>query len=120
MHVITYALRIVIIAFDPQISSKIMRHFPVLNGGSVVLFLLLRRLNSILLIVLIPMFISAIIQRLIFRSACIALKATFMLAFLAHALSSISLRGLEDKVQSDLNLPGFGPQPMFRKAEQSA
>jgi hypothetical protein len=76
-----------------------------------------KSLNGVILIMLIPIFIIAIIQWLIFRSKTLVLIVAVILVFLAYAAAHISLGRLRNRIHENLKLMGFGPQQIFKELE---
>ncbi|HYK90376.1 MAG TPA: hypothetical protein VE398_16495 [Acidobacteriota bacterium] len=71
----------------------------------------------VILIGLIPVFLFAIIQWLVFRSMALVLGATVLMAILAFVIAHFSLGKLEKEISSNLQLLGLGPQHMFTELE---
>jgi hypothetical protein len=65
----------------------------------------------------IPIFIFAMIQWLVFQNHFLVLAAAILLALLAFAITHFSLGRLENKVRVNLTMLGFVPTELFKELE---
>jgi hypothetical protein len=74
-------------------------------------------MQAMYLVAMLPIFIFAAIQWLVFHYVFLVLVAAIALVLLACGIGYFSLRSLENKVRANLTLLGLVPSEMFKELE---